>query len=239
MAEKKRRTRVSVKRRYKARVIAQPLPTTPTTSAPMNPISTPRVAMSTASTQMPMVKSTATSILVTVNNLAQGKFKGIPYPTGRPQVEENPSTHNCYPPQAEATPNAPTFQVTEDTPWPNTVPASTNLFEARADWPISPMQTPNVKVEKTEVPPRVPAILWAMVLPKPQNNRSPEEKCTGGQHFPICKKEEEEGTEDWNSDRVENQQGTTTHKNLSTLKPMMLLINIQSRPGYEENGMRR
>ena len=33
-----------------------------------------------------------------------------------------------------------------------------------------------------------------------------EEKCTWGPHCPICKKEEEEGTEDWNSDRQEIQQ---------------------------------
>ena len=45
-----------------------------------------------------------------------------------------------------------------------------------------------------------------MVLPKPQNNRPTEEKCTWGAHCPFCKKEEEEGTEDWNSDRLENQQ---------------------------------
>ena len=35
-AEKKRRARVLVKRRYKVRVIAQPLPTTPTSTSPMN-----------------------------------------------------------------------------------------------------------------------------------------------------------------------------------------------------------
>ena len=100
---------------------------------PVNPIPTPTVPLSPASTQMPVVKSAGTSILVTVYNLTQGKFEGIPYPTGRPQVEETPSACNCNPPQPEATPNAPAFQVREDSPWPNTVPASTNLFEARAD----------------------------------------------------------------------------------------------------------
>ena len=87
MADKKRRTRVPVKRRYKVRVIAQPLPTTPTISVPMSQIQTvptPTVATSTASTQMPMAKSVATTIPVTVYNLVQGKFEGIPYPTGRP-----------------------------------------------------------------------------------------------------------------------------------------------------------
>ena len=36
---------------------------------------------------------------------------------------------------------------------------------------IPPMQTPAVKVDKTEVPPRVSAIPYAMILPKPQNNK--------------------------------------------------------------------
>ena len=80
MAEKKRRTRVP-----EVRVIVQPIPTTPTTSMPMNPISNPTVTTSTTSTQMPMVKSAVVSIQVTVYNLAQGKFKG------RLQVEESPS----------------------------------------------------------------------------------------------------------------------------------------------------
>ena len=98
--------------------------------------------LSNASSQMPIVKSMATSIPVTVYNLAQGNFEGIPYPAGRPQVEENPSATNCNPPQPEAAPNAPSFQVREDTPWPNTVPASMNLSEARADWPIPLCQHP-------------------------------------------------------------------------------------------------
>ena len=159
---------------------------------------------------MPMVKTAVASILVTVYNLAQGKFKGIPHPTGRLQAEENPSAPSCSLPQQRSQPqdipNALVFQIREDTPWPNTIPASMNLFEARADWPIPLMQTPAVKVEKAEVPPRGTAIPCAMVLPKPQNNRTVEEKCTWGSHCPIYKKEEEEGTEDWNSDRLENQQ---------------------------------
>ena len=65
----------------------------------MNPIPTPTAAMYNASIQMPIVKSAATSILVTVYNLAQGKFEGIHYPAGKPWVEENPSTPNCNPPQ--------------------------------------------------------------------------------------------------------------------------------------------
>ena len=180
----------------------------------MNPIPPaapiPTVATSTATTHMPVVKLAATSIPVTVYNLAHGKYEGIPYPTGRPQAEENPSNPSGSPsqqrPQPEAIPNAPTFQVTEETLRPNTIPASTNLFETRADWSIPPMQTPAVKVEKADVPPRVAAIPHVMVLPKPQSNRQAEEKCTWELHCPICKKEEEEGTEDWNGDRQANQQ---------------------------------
>ena len=234
----RRRTRAPAKRRYKVMVIAKPLPTTPTMTMPLNSIPAPTVATSTASSQTPMMKFTATSIPVTVYNLAQGKFEGIPYPTRRPKVEENPSTPNCSPPQPEAIPNTLTFQVREDAPWPNTIPASTNLFPARTDWSIPPTQTPAVKVEKTEVPPGVAAIPHAMVLPKPQNNKQAEEKCTWGPYCPICKKEEEEGTENWNSDRQENQQRNHHPQNPQYPKPMMFLIGIQRRSGYTENGMR-
>ena len=174
------------------RVIAQPLPTTPTMCAPMNPIPTPTVATCTASTQMPVVKFAATSIPVTVYNLEQGKFEGIPYPTGRPQVEENPSIPNCNPSQSEATSNAPTFQLREDNPWPNTA----SLYESiQSQGRLANSTCANTHCEsrkKTEVPPRVAAIPHAMVLPKPQNNRSTEEKCTWGPHCPICRKEQEE-----------------------------------------------
>ena len=84
------------------------------------------------------------------------------------------------------------------------MPASTNLFKARANWPIPPTETPVVKMEKTEVPPRVAAIPRTLNLNKPQNKRPGEEKCTLGLHCPICVKKE--GTEDWNGDRQQNQQ---------------------------------
>ena len=111
---------------------------------------------------MPVMKSAATSIPVIVHNLVHGKFEGIPYPTGSPQVEENPSAPSCNTPQQrqqpEAIPNVTTFQVREDTSWPNTMSASTNMFEARADWPIPPTETPTVKMEKAEVPPKAVVI---------------------------------------------------------------------------------
>ena len=92
--DKKRTARAPVKRRYKVRVITQPLPATPT--PPVNPIPAcctyPYSSHFYCNQSNAPMKSAATSILVTVYNLAQGKFEGIPYPTGRPQVEENPST---------------------------------------------------------------------------------------------------------------------------------------------------
>ena len=169
---------------------------------------TPAVATTTAATQIPVIKSAGTSIPVNVYNLGQGKFEGIPYPSGRPQEEENPSSPSCNMPQKrqqlEATPTVTTCQVRENTQWPNTVPVSRNLFEARENWSIPPTERPTVKIKKTEAPPRVATIPHAMVLNKPQNNRPAEEKCTWGPHYTICKKEE--GTEDWDSDRGENQQ---------------------------------
>ena len=157
---------------------------------------------------------------MTVYKLAQGKFEGIPYPTGRPQEEENPSTPSYNMPQQrqqpEATATLTTLQTREDIPWPNTMPATTNLFKARVSWPIHPTETPTVvKMEKIEISPKVAAIPHAMVLNKPKSNRPVEEKCTCRLHCPICAKEE--GTEDWNSDIQENQQ--RTHYPQSTQHP--------------------
>ena len=69
--------------------------------------------------------------------------------------------------------------------------ASTNLFDARASWPIPPSETPSVvKKEKEEVPPRVTAIPHALVLNKQQNNKPAKEEYRLGLHCPICTKEE-------------------------------------------------
>ena len=138
--QKKRRTRVPTKRRYKVRVIAQAIPTTPMPTTPVNLTPTvPIPTVTTTSTQTPVVKSATTSILVMVFNLATAKFAEIPYPTGRPQNEGNPSVHDSNPPPLEDIPNAPVIQ---DTPWPSTESASENLFEARKDWPILLHQHP-------------------------------------------------------------------------------------------------
>ena len=135
MTEKKKRAKTPVKRSFKVRVIAQPMPTNPT--LPVNltppPEPNPTVVNTTVITKMTVTKSAATSIPVTVYNLAQGKAEGVPYPTGKPQEEEGPSAYSSNNPQERqqpetgATATAP--QNRDDTPWPNTMPASTNLFD--------------------------------------------------------------------------------------------------------------
>ena len=174
-------------------------------------ISTPTVATTSMQMlQMPIVKSAAMSIPVTVYNLAKGKFDRVPYQTERPILRQTLPFSIPTLPSLEHIPNAPTFQVREGTPWPHTVPASKNLFETRADWPIPPLPaptvkapTPTMKAERTEVPPCTAAILDAMVMPK-QSNRLIEEKCTWEPNCQICKREEEHGNEDWNGDWQRN-----------------------------------
>ena len=95
--EKKRRAKVPVKRRFKVRVIAQPMSINPTLPADST-LSTepiPTVATVMATTQTLVARTTATTateIPATVYNLEQGKFKGIPYPTKRLEEEEGPHT---------------------------------------------------------------------------------------------------------------------------------------------------
>ena len=90
-------------------------------------------------------------------------------------------------PEAAVTATAP--QKREDTPWPNTMPASTNLFDARASWPIPQMEAPTaIKMEKAEemVQPSVAANPYAMVNKPPQGKAG--EMCGWGLHCPICAK---------------------------------------------------
>ena len=152
------------------RVTAQPMPTNPTlpTNLTLSTEPTLTVATTMVTTQMPVTRTaaaTTTAIPVTVYNLAQGKFKGIPYATKRLQEEEGPSTPSSINPLVEQQPKAAITatgpQKREDTPWPNTMPASTNLFDARAFWLIPLMEAPTaIKTEKAEdkILPRVAAI---------------------------------------------------------------------------------
>ena len=169
------------KRRYKVRVLTQSTPSTPTSTAP-----TPTVV--TISTQIPMVRFTAESILVTVHKLAMGQFAKVLHPTTR-SISDNP-------PPLEGIPSVP---VRQGTPWPNAGSASENLFETR-DWPIPPTQvpTPNPTI-KTEKQPKIAVIPRTMTMPKQAT-----EKCSWGLYFPICKNEEEHGEEDWDGN-LQNQ----------------------------------
>ena len=209
----RRRKTMLAKGRYKLRVLAQPIPTTPTPTTPVNSTA-PIPTVATASTQMPIVKSAATSIPVMVYYLATGKFSEVPYPPARPQNKEYPSIHSSNPLPLEDIPNAP---VRQGTSWPSTGPASENLFETRKDWHIRPTPAPTVK---TESPPQVVAIPHAMVMPK-----QVAEKCTWGLHCPICKNEEKHREEDWDGGRQKEQprnqypQNTQHHQSQNTQQP--------------------
>ena len=131
------------------RIVAQPIPANPSlpvsTIPPAEPI--PTVATTTATTQTPMTKSAATSIPVTVYNLAQGKFQRIPNLTTKVQEGEGPSAssyNNTQEEQPEATAAVIPLQNTDDTSWLNTMPASINLIDARASWPIVLTESPTV-----------------------------------------------------------------------------------------------
>ena len=58
----------------------------------------------------------------------------------------------------------PMLPVREATPWPSTRSTSENLFKARKDWLSSPLHL-HLTV-KTEAPPQVAAIPYAVVMPK-------------------------------------------------------------------------
>ena len=64
------------------RILTQPTPSTPASTAPV-----PTVV--TVSTQTPMVRSTAESIPVTIHKLAMGQFAEVPHPTTR-SISDNP-----------------------------------------------------------------------------------------------------------------------------------------------------
>ena len=182
----KREKTILTKRNYKVRVLAHPVPATPTT--PVHSTA-PAPMVTTTSTQTPVARSAATSIPVTVYKLATGQFAEVPYPTTRPQDEGHPITQNSNPPLLEDIPSA---QVRQSTPWPNAVLASENLFKTRKDWPIPPTPVPTpAPTIKMEAPPQIAACPYVMVRPK-----QAAEGCSWGPHCPICKNEAEH-KEDW------------------------------------------
>ena len=107
------------------RILAQPIPTTPTLTAPVNSTA-PTPTVTAASTQMHMVKSAATSIPVMVYNLVTGKFSKVHHPTARPQNKGHPCIQSFNPPLLEDISNVP---VRQGTPWPSIWSALENLLK--------------------------------------------------------------------------------------------------------------
>ena len=103
--------------------------------------------------------------------------------------------------------------------------ASTNLFAARASWPIPPnvneVPTPTfVKTEKTDekTPLKQAAIPHAMILNNPQNSKPVEETCGWGPQCPICTQstpniKAEDSEEDWNSNRQRKRKEDQSERN--------------------------
>ena len=91
ITDKRKKTMIA-KERYNVRVLTQPTPSTPTSTA-----LAPMVA--TVSTQTPLVISTTESILVTLCKLAMGQFAEVQHPTTR--------SLNDNPPPLEDIPNGP------------------------------------------------------------------------------------------------------------------------------------
>ena len=153
------------------------------------------------------------------------------------QEEENVFIPNCSNPPmmqqpkttAAATSTAPPTR--DDTPWPITMLASTNLFVARASWPIPPnvddVSMPTfVKTEKTEekTPPKQAAIPHALILNKPQNSKPAEEACGWGPQCPICTQSNpnikmEDPEEDWNGNKQRNRKEDQLERNYYSPSP--------------------
>ena len=111
------------------------------------------------------------------------------------------------------------------------MPASTNLFEARANWPIPPTEIPTViKMEKTETPPRVAVIPYAIDLNKHQGNRPVEENVHGTHIAPFAKRKKRVQKTGMVTDR-RARRGSTTAKMLNTPRPMTILIGFPNRSG--------
>ena len=196
VADKKKRTKTPIKRQFKVRLVERSLQVN----------REPEVVATTVTlTQTSVVNPAATAakpslIPLMVYNLSETKVQEIPKPTRKFQKEESPFTPNhVNPPVAQQQPKVTTTAtftalLTRDgTSWPNTVPTSTNLFVARASWPIPPNvnEVPThtfVKTAKADekTPSKQVAIPHAMVLNKSQNSKSAEEVCGWGPQCPIC-----------------------------------------------------
>ena len=144
-SKQKKKSKMPIRKQFKVRLIEKPL----------SNITKPEVtATNVTATQTPMTKPMAMStkwptapIPLTVYNVSSANIQEIPRPsTQKPQEGEvllisNPNNPPMEPqptplqPMAPATTSAAILPTRDDTPWPNTLPASTNLFVARS-WPI-------------------------------------------------------------------------------------------------------
>ena len=184
---------------------------------------TPTAVTTVTLAQMPVVKLAtmiAKFIPVTVYNLAQGKFKEIPYPERKSQRKKAPPPPVVTVPLWNSNPKLqplPQPCRTERTPHGQIPcqPLMTCLLrEYLGKSPYNgEVPTPTfVKMEKAEdrAPPRLAAIHHALVLNKPKSNKPAEEECRWGPHCPIWSKStpnpKAESTEDWNFERQNNHQ---------------------------------
>ena len=190
ISDKRRRTMLT-KRSYKVRVIAKPIPTTPSPTTPVNSTA-PTPTIATASTQTPMVNSAAMSILVTVWQ----KESSVKFLT----QQEDPKPKESLPFITPTHNHLHTYSMSQSEkppPWPSTGSASKNLFEARIDWPI-PLYTCTQCKNRSTTP----------GSSDPPCNGYAQTSCrkiTWRPHSPICKNEEEHGEKGWNSDRQKEQ----------------------------------
>ena len=106
-------------------------------------------ATNATATQTPLTKPTATStkwpttpIPLSIHNIPTTQIQEVPRSLMWKPQGEVPLIPNQNPtplqPRAPATASATIAPTRDDTPWPKTVPASTNLFVARSSWPIPP-----------------------------------------------------------------------------------------------------
>ena len=205
------------KRKYKMRALVQPVPASPT--APVNSTA-PAPTVGITSTQMPVTRSTTTSIPVTVYKLATGQFAEVSYLTTRPQDEGHPLTKT---PALHYWKTFPTTHLDRVLLGP-TQGQLQKMYLRPEDWPIPPTPVPTpAPTIKTEAPPQIAAIPYVMGRPK-----NAAEGILWGLHCLICKNEEEH-KEDWDGDMQREQPwmhpktcSSPSHKALSTPSHKML-----------------
>ena len=163
------------------------LPMNPT--LPTNPTPTVVTTMATL-IQMPVTwpaTTTAKSIPMTVYNLAQGKFKGIPYPTRRSQEEGGPSYPSSNNPMRSSNPKLkplPQPHKPERKPIGQTLCQSVQIYLLKGHHGQSSLWWWSPKTHlcqswksRGEDPTKQAAITHALVLNKPQNDKPAEEEC--------------------------------------------------------------